>query len=175
MTITRIARSTNVQRFSGSISADSTRTHPTTKCSELRAICQKPWVLPGNAVFNNTTMGITRMSRRCTSHGQRTRWQNVHNTPVDSRFLRSLGRRGRTMSTDTKSPRIIEPILLSKSEAAECLCVSERTLDTLPIRRVRIGKRVLFRRDDLQQFVESLPCEVAVSPAASSTYSDFDV
>ena len=54
---------------------------------------------------------------------------------------------------------MIERILVGKREAAAMLSVSMRTIDNLiyvkalPVRRV--GKRVLFRRTDLERFATS--------------------
>ena len=55
--------------------------------------------------------------------------------------------------------RRFEPLLLSKVEAADCLGVCERTLDGLGIPRVRIGRRILYRREDLRRYVDGLRVE----------------
>lgn len=54
----------------------------------------------------------------------------------------------------------IEPALLSVKQAAAFLNVSDRTLWTLshggPISPVKIGRKVLYRRTDLERYVASL-------------------
>lgn len=52
----------------------------------------------------------------------------------------------------------MEKVLLNKRAAAEALSVSIRTVDNLlaarEIHAVRIGRRILFRLDDLQRFAK---------------------
>jgi excisionase family DNA binding protein len=55
--------------------------------------------------------------------------------------------------------------LLSRQQAAALLGVSVKTLDRLKLPCVRIGRRVLYRRADLQAYVESA---VIVPPAPRS-------
>lgn len=56
----------------------------------------------------------------------------------------------------------MEPLLLSAADAAKALGISVNLLSTLPVNRVRFGKRVLFPVDDLRQYIETLKVQ---SPA----------
>ena len=49
----------------------------------------------------------------------------------------------------------LEPIHKTKAEAASYLRVSQRTLDRLPIPRVKIRGKVLYRRDTLDSWSKS--------------------
>ncbi|MDR0475112.1 MAG: helix-turn-helix domain-containing protein [Treponema sp.] len=49
---------------------------------------------------------------------------------------------------------IISPELLTRKEAAVYLRICRSTLDTLVIPRIKIRRRVLFRRSDLNQWLD---------------------
>jgi len=54
----------------------------------------------------------------------------------------------------------MEPLLLSAPDAAKALGgISVDLLQTLPVNRVRLGKRVLFPVDDLRGYIETCKVE----------------
>lgn len=62
----------------------------------------------------------------------------------------------------------IEPRLLNIKQAAAYLCIAEKTIRNrigpkaerpFPVKAKRIGKRVLFDRNDLNRFIDSLTDE----------------
>jgi len=50
-------------------------------------------------------------------------------------------------------PQAVSEQLLSRRECAERLHVSLSTVDRLPIPRVRVRRRVLFQRSDIEEYV----------------------
>ncbi len=55
---------------------------------------------------------------------------------------------------------VMEPFLLSAANAAKALGgISPELLKTLPVSRVRLGKRVLYRTDDLRAYIEACTYE----------------
>ena len=57
---------------------------------------------------------------------------------------------------ESKAVPISERLLLDTQAAAELLSVSPKTLERLPIPRVKIGALVRWRRLDLDSYVRSL-------------------
>jgi hypothetical protein len=56
--------------------------------------------------------------------------------------------------SENKRLNIIEPFLLNRSEAALFLGIGLNTLGGLSIRKIRIRKRVLYRRDILEKWAK---------------------
>ena len=71
---------------------------------------------------------------------------------------------------------MVEKQLLSRAEAAEYLHIGVRTLDRLTasnkVSFVRIGGKVVFVTDDLDDFIERnrVEARIAVLPSLRSTY-----
>ena len=53
-----------------------------------------------------------------------------------------------------KRQEVTEPFLFNRSEAAQFLGIGLNTLHTLDIPKVRIKRRVLYRKDLLEQWVK---------------------
>ena len=49
-----------------------------------------------------------------------------------------------------------EPVVLTRDELAALLRVSVRTVDRLPIKSLKLGRRRLFRREDVDAYLEDL-------------------
>lgn len=64
------------------------------------------------------------------------------------------------MKPEEREVVTMEPLLLSASDAAKALGgISVDLLQRLPVRRVRLGKRVLFPVDDLRGYIETCKVE----------------
>lgn len=66
------------------------------------------------------------------------------------------------MKPEERTVVTMEPLLLSAPDAAKALGISVDLLATLPVNRVRFGRRVLFPVDDLRDYIQILKVQ---SPA----------
>ncbi|MCE9554553.1 MAG: helix-turn-helix domain-containing protein [Planctomycetes bacterium] len=89
--------------------------------------------------------------------------------------VNGTGGSGQTEPASNKKPAAVEPVLINLYDAAKVLAVCTRTVQTLVAKQglphVRIGKRLLFRPESLDQWVSQKEqrCVDAADAADSSS------